>query len=223
MGPITVVFADGSFLVREAVAHVLAEADDVELMAVCRDRAALLAAVERVRPSVAVVGTDLPPASGRPPIVEELRLRHPGAGIVELSDRSDPRLNVELLTDGSGGRAYLLKEQLDGSRQLLAAIDLVARGGAYFEACVIERMRATRRRADSSPLTELSPREREVLAQIATGRSNACIASDLELTKRAIEKHINAIFLKLGLSCEPDVSRRVKAALIHQAATREEP
>ncbi len=151
-----------------------------------------------------------------------LRSDHPGVGVVELRDRGEARFGVELLTDGAGGRAYLLKERLDDSHQLLAAIDVVAHGGAYVDACVIERMRAARRRADASPLTELSPREREVLEQIATGRSNACIATELVLTKRAVEKHINAIFLKLGLSGESDVSRRVMATLIHQSATREE-
>lgn len=221
--PITVVLADDSFLVREAVAHVLAETDGVEAVAVCRDRPTLLAAVERERPAVVVIGSSLPPLHERPAVAEELRSRFPAVGVVELSGRGEPHVGVELLAAGSGGRAYLLKERLDDSRQLLAAIDVVAHGGAYVDACVIERMRAARARADASPLAELSPREREVLALIATGRSNASIAAELVLTKRAVEKHINAIFLKLGLSYEPDVSRRVMATLIHQAATRDEP
>ncbi|MDO8185619.1 response regulator transcription factor [Conexibacter sp. JD483] len=221
--PISLALADDSFLVREAVAHVLAASDGVEVVAVCRDRAALLAAVARERPAVVVTGS-LPSSRERPqPIAEELRRRHPAIGVVELSGSGEPRFGVELLADGSGGRAFLLKERLQDSRQLLAAIEVVAHGGAYVDACVIERMRAARRRADNSPLAELSPREREVLAQIATGKSNACIAAELVLTKRAVEKHINAIFLKLGLSYETDVSRRVMATLIHQAATRELP
>ena len=218
--PIAVVLADDSFLVREAVAQVLAEEDGVELAAVCRDRAGLLAAVARERPAVVVVGSGLPPlAGGLPPIADELRRRHPAVGIVELSERGEPRFGVELLGEGSGGRAYLLRERLDDGRQLVAAIDVVAHGGAYVDASVIERLRSARRRAERSPLAELSPREREVLAQIATGRSNAGIADELVLTKRAVEKHINAIFLKLGLGPEQDVSRRVMATLIHQAAT----
>ncbi|MDW5593190.1 response regulator transcription factor [Conexibacter stalactiti] len=225
-GTISVALADGSFLVREAVAHLLADADGVEVVAVCRDRAALLAAVEREQPDVVVTDSSLAPDRGREPpplaIGEELRRSHPDIGVVELSQRVEPRFGVELLADGAGGRAYLLKERLDDSRQLVAAIDVVAHGGAYIDACVIERMRAVRALAERSPLAELSPRERDVLAQIATGKSNARIAADLVLTKRAVEKHINAIFLKLGLSYETDVSRRVMATLIHQAATHDE-
>ncbi len=220
---LAVVLADESFLVREAVAHVLTETDGISLAAVCRDRAGLLAAVDREQPAVVVTDSGLPPADGRPTVADELRRHHPQVGVVELCGRGEPRVGVELLSDGCGGRAYLLKERLDDSRQLLAAIDVVAHGGAYVDACVIARMRAARARAEASPLAELSPREREVLAQIATGKSNARIATDLVLTKRAVEKHINAIFLKLGLSYETDVSRRVTATLIHQSATREEP
>lgn len=218
---ISVVLADTSFLVREAVAHLLAESDGVEVTAVCRDRSSLLAAIDREHPDVVVTDSSLPPDRiGEPerPIGEELRRSHPNVGIVELSRHVEPRFGVGLLADGTGGHAYLLTERLDDSRQLVAAIDVVAHGGAYIDACVIERMRAARALAERSPMADLSPRERDVLAQIAIGKSNARIAADLVLTKRAVEKHINSIFLKLGLSYETDVSRRVMATLIHQAA-----
>jgi DNA-binding NarL/FixJ family response regulator len=223
---ISVVLADTSFLVREAVAHLLAESDGVEVTAVCRDRSSLLAAIDREHPDVVVTDSSLPPdptgEPKHPTIGEELRRSHPDVGIVELSRHVEPRFGVGLLAAGTGGHAYLLTERLDDSRQLVAAIGVVAHGGAYIDACVIERLRAARTLAERSPIAELSPRERDVLAQIAIGKSNARIAADLVLTKRAVEKHINSIFLKLGLSYETDVSRRVMATLIHQAATHDD-
>jgi len=215
---VSVVLADATFLSREAVAHVLDEADGVRLVAVCRDRFSLLSAIRRERPAVAVVASDLPPAETA--VADELQRCHPEIAVVELNERMRLPADDELIGRHSAGHALLLKEQLQESRQLTAAIDVAARGGTYVDAAALARLRAARSLAECSPIAELSPREREVLALVAAGKSNASIAAELVLTKRAVEKHINAIYLKLGLRYETDVSCRVTATLIHLEATR---
>jgi DNA-binding NarL/FixJ family response regulator len=224
-GPIRVVVADDSYLVREALVRILAEERHVDVAAVCGDRASLLAAIERERPAVVVTDIRMPPdlEDEGIQVAEELRARHPEIGVVVLSQYSDPSFGLALLAQGADGRAYLLKERVTDRRALVTAIDAVADGGAFMDAKVIEAIVAGEARDADSPLAELSPRELEILGQIAMGKSNARIAADLVLTKRAIEKHINAIFLKLGLSFAQDVSRRVKATLIYLAATRDPP
>jgi DNA-binding NarL/FixJ family response regulator len=220
---IRVALADDSLLVREAVAAILARADDVELVAACGDATALLAAVERERPAVVVTDVRMPPRFEDEGIELARRLRetHPDVGVVVLSQYADPRLGLALLEQGADGRAYLLKERVHDRRELVAAIETVAHGGSVMDARVVEAMVARQARAERSPLAELSPRELQILGEIAQGKSNARIAAELVLTKRAVEKHINAIFLKLGLSHAEDVSRRVKAALIYLAEPRD--
>ena len=217
--PIRVVLADDSLLVREALERILEREPGVELVASCTDGTALLAAVERERPAVVVTDVRMPPRFEDEgiEIARTLRETHPEVGVVVLSQYADPRLGLALLEHGSDGRAYLLKERVHDRRQLTSAIETVAHGGSVMDARVVEAMIAQRSGAADSPLSELSPRELEILGEIAQGKSNARIAQDLVLTKRAVEKHINAIFLKLGLSYAEDVSRRVKAALIYLA------
>jgi len=221
--PIRVALADDSLLVREALERILEREPAVELVASCADAAALFAAVERERPAVVITDVRMPPRFEDEGIAlaRQLRRSHPRVGVVVLSQYADPRLGLTLLEDGSDGRAYLLKERVHDRRQLIAAIETVAHGGSLMDARVVETMIAQRRRDASSPLAELSPRELEILGEIAQGKSNARIAEELVLTKRAVEKHINAIFLKLGLSHAEDVSRRVKAALIYLAEQSE--
>ncbi len=221
--PIRVALADDSLLVREALERILEREPAVELVASCGDAAALFAAVERERPAVVITDMRMPPRFEDEGIAlaRQLRRSHPQVGVVVLSQYADPRLGLTLLEDGSDGRAYLLKERLHDRRQLIAAIETVAHGGSLMDARVVETMMEQRRRDASSPLVELSPRELEILGEIAQGKSNARIAEELVLTKRAVEKHINAIFLKLGLSHAEDVSRRVKAALIYLAEQTE--
>ena len=140
---------------------------------------------------------------------------HPQIGVVLLSQYIDPRYGLALLESGSDARAYVLKERVQHGGQLVSAIENVARGGSMIDAKVVEALLGAQRRAAQSPLSELTPREIEILAFVAQGYSNQGIADQLVLTKRAIEKHINAIFLKLDLNEEHDVSRRVRAALIY--------
>jgi DNA-binding NarL/FixJ family response regulator len=217
-GPaIRVIVADDSFLVREALEHLLATADGVEVVAACGDRDTLLAAVARERPDVVVVDIRMPPTMTDEGLQVAARLRdeHPGIGVVVLSQYAEPRYGLALLEHGSDGRAYLLKERVRHRGQLVAAIEAVAAGGSIVDARMVDELIAERRRVERSPLGELTPRELEILGFVARGHSNQAIADELVLTKRAVEKHINAIFMKLGLSQATDVSRRVKAALIY--------
>jgi DNA-binding NarL/FixJ family response regulator len=216
---IRVVLADDSYLVREALAHVLDEAEGIEVVAACGDRDALLRTVEEQRPDVVVTDIRMPPTDSDEglQVAATLRRSHPQVGVVVLSQFAEPRYGLALLEDGSDRRAYLLKERIATRGQLVAAIEAVARGGSVVDAKVVDGLIAERRRAERSPLGELTPRELEILAYVARGQSNQAIADELVLTKRAVEKHINAIFLKLGLTEATDVSRRVKAALIYLA------
>jgi DNA-binding NarL/FixJ family response regulator len=217
--PLHVVVADDSYLVREALCHLLASAPDIELVAVCSDGEALLAAVERKSPDVVLSDVRMPPHQRREGILVAAQLRetHPEIGVVLLSQYDDPTYALELFESGSEGRAYLLKERIGDLSELVDAIHAVADGRSVVDAKIINGLIAERVRSEQSSLDELTAREREVLGGVAAGKSNTAIANSLSLTKRAVEKHINAIFMKLGLHESDDVSRRVKAALIYLA------
>ena len=217
--PIRVVFADDSYLVREAITHVLGQEPRIALIAICEDGEALRAAIEAEQPDVVLTDIRMPPSGDEEGITVAnwLRVTHPEIGVVVVSQYADPRYGLALLEGGSDGRAYLLKERLHDREQLVAALDAVANGGSVVDPKVVESLIAVRARAEESPLAELTRRELEILSEIAQGKSNQAIADKLVLTKRAVEKHINGIFLKLGLSRSEDVSRRVKAALIFLA------
>jgi DNA-binding NarL/FixJ family response regulator len=216
---IRVVLADDSYFVREALAHVLAEVEGIDVVAACSDLDSLERAIEADRPDVVVTDIRMPPSGTDEGLQIAARLHesHPRIGVVLLSQYADPRYGLALLESGSERRAYLLKERVRHRGQLVSAIETVADGGAMIDAKVVEALMGARRRSDRSPLADLTPRESEILAYVAQGYSNQGIAEELVLTKRAVEKHINSIFLKLGLSETIDVSRRVKAALIHLA------
>ena len=219
MPKIGVVLADDSYLVREAVTHVLADADGIEVLASCGDSESLLKAVADSHPDVVVTDIRMPPTESDEGlrVAATLRETHPEVGVVVLSQFAEPEYGLALLEGGSEGRAYLLKERVQHRGQLIAAIETVADGGSVIDAKVVETLVDARKRAESSPLAELTPRELEILTFVARGHSNQAIADELVLTKRAVEKHINAIFLKLNLTYATDVSRRVKAALIYLA------
>ena len=216
---IRVALADDSYLVRSALTHLLDAAAGIEVISACESREALQKVIDADRPDVVVTDIRMPPSNTDEglQIAAELKHTHPGIGVVILSQYSDPQYGLALLDGGSDGRAYLLKERIRHRGQLVAAIETVAQGGSMIDAKVVEGLIDARRRTERSPLTELTRRELEILAYVARGQSNQAIADELVLTKRAVEKHINAIFLKLNLSQAQDVSRRVKAALIYLA------
>jgi DNA-binding NarL/FixJ family response regulator len=217
--PIAIALADDSLIVREGVAKILAGEPALLVVASCGDLPSLLAAIEAERPDVVVTDIRMPPTSTDEGIrlAQLLRETHPDIGVVVLSNYAEAGFALALLESGSEGRAYLLKERVHDRAQLVAAIDSVAAGGSMLDPKIIEPLVSASLHVDRSPLGELTGREREVLAQIATGKSNAAIADALVLTKRAVEKHINSIFLKLNLSGAEDVSKRVKAALLFLA------
>ena len=215
--PIKVVVAEDSYLVREALTQLLEIESDLELAAVAEDADALTSAIERERPDVVLTDIFMPPSDGAEGIHVAARLRnsHPDIGVVILSQYAEPAYALELLEFGSSGRAYLLKERVGNRDELLAAIRAVASGGSVIDPKIVDTLIAARSRGADSLVAALTTREREVLAEVATGKSNSAIADSLFLTKRAVEKHINAIFLKLNLRDSDDVSRRVKATLIY--------
>ncbi|HET7052257.1 MAG TPA: response regulator transcription factor [Solirubrobacteraceae bacterium] len=217
---IRVVIADDTYLVREALEQILTHAAGIDLARTCTDRDSLLRAIEEEEPDVVLTDIRMPPTGTDEGIqvARELRTTHPEIGVVVLSQFADPEYVLALLESGSGGRAYLLKERLNDPRELASAIKAVASGGSAVDSKVIEVLVQAHANDATSPLRDLTPREREVLAELAQGKSNGAIAESLVLTKRAVEKHINAIFMKLNLAAPDDVSRRVKAALVYLAS-----
>jgi DNA-binding NarL/FixJ family response regulator len=214
-----IALADASVIAREGVARILAGHPDMEVVASCGDLPSLMEAVESERPDVVVTDIRMAPTSTDEGIrlAATLRDQHPGMGVVLLSNDAEPAYALALLESGSVGRAYLLKERVHERAQLVAAIESVAAGGSVLDSKIVEPLVAAKLRAERSPLAALTAREREVLAEIAKGKSNAAIADTLVLTKRAVEKHINSIFLKLNLAHAEDVSKRVKATLLFLA------
>jgi DNA-binding NarL/FixJ family response regulator len=208
--------ADDSFLIREALTRLLGDADEIELVAVCEDGEQLAAAIDTCHPDVVVVDIRMPPTMTDEGIRLAARLRgtHPEVGVVAMSAHSDPAYALALLEGGSEGRAYLLKDRLHNREQLLATIETVARRGSVIDPKVVEALVYGRSRQAASPLDVLTPREREILVEMARGASNGAIAETLGLTKRAVEKHINSVFAKLDLPLSGDVSRRVRAVLL---------
>jgi DNA-binding NarL/FixJ family response regulator len=215
--PLRVVLADDSYLMREAITHVLDAEPGFVIVATCEDGESLLAAVDAELPDLVLTDIRMPPSGDDEGIAVANRLRetHPDIGVVVVSQYTDPRYGVALLEHGSERRAYLLKERLYERAQLVGALTTVAAGGSVVDSKVVEALIAAQVRDENSLLSELTPRELEVLSELAQGKSNHAIADHLVLTKRAVEKHINAIFLKLNLTQDEDVSRRVKAALIY--------
>jgi DNA-binding NarL/FixJ family response regulator len=216
---IRVVIGEDTFLMREALERIMSGFDDIEAVAFCGDRGSLTAAIERERPDAVVTDIRMPPTGTDEGIqvARELRVSHPDIGVVVLSQFADPSYVLDFLDAGSSRRAYLLKERVGDPQQLMGAIEAVVAGGSVIDPKVVEVLVRARSTGAQSPLSSLTRREHDVLAELAQGKSNAAIAESLVLTKRAVEKHINAIFTKLELESPDDVSRRVKAALLFLA------
>lgn len=217
-----VVVAEDSLLVREGVVRLLSTAPDIEVVASCADYDSTLSAIDKLDPDVVVADIKMPPKSTDEGIRLATRLRqtHPSTGVVVLSQYSEPGYVVALLEGGSDRRGYLLKERVSDRLVLVSAVRSVAAGGSTIDPKIVDVLVSAPGRDPGSPLAELTRREREVLSEIAQGKSNTAIAEALFLTKRAVEKHINAIFIKLGLGEANDVSKRVKATLMFLAEDR---
>jgi DNA-binding NarL/FixJ family response regulator len=213
------VLAEDQYLVREGLRRLLETQDDLEVASVCGDLDALLDTVDAERPDVVLTDIRMPPGNTDEGIQAATRLRetNPDVGVVVLSQYATPSYVLALLQGGSERRAYLLKERVKDLDQLVAAIRAVADGGSVFDPKVVEALVAENARNEDSPLNELTPRERDVLREMAEGKNNAAIAKALVLTERSVEKVIHSIFAKLGLTWETAVHKRVKAVVLYLA------
>jgi DNA-binding NarL/FixJ family response regulator len=215
--PIRVVLADDHLIVREGVRRLLETQPEVEVAAACGDLDSLLAAVGTEEPDVVVTDIRMPPGNTDEGIQAAKRLRetHPDVGVVVLSQYATPSFALALLEGGSAGRSYLLKERVHDVEQLVSAIRTVAEGGSVIDPKVVEALVAENARGEESRLNQLTPRERDVLREMAAGKSNAAIGESLFLAERSVEGVIHSIFLKLGLSWETSVHKRVKAVILY--------
>jgi DNA-binding NarL/FixJ family response regulator len=211
--------AEDAYVIREFLTAAFSAAPEIELVAVCTNGKELEAAINRWRPEVVVTDIRMPPSGSQEGvrIAASLRDTDPEVGVVVLSQYSEPAYALELFERGTGRRAYLLKERIRDRHELIGAIETVANGGSVIDPMIVDVLIQARSQAAYSKLAALTPRERELLAEIASGKSNGAISESLYLTKRAVEKHVNSIFAKLELPETQDVSRRVKATLIYLA------
>ena len=201
------VVADDHLLVREGLRRLLEAQPDFEIVAVCEDLDALLAAVDAERPAVVVTDIRMPPDNADEGIraAERIRETHPDIGVVVLSQYATPSYALALLESGSARRSYLLKERVQDPDHLASAIRAVADGGSVIDPNVVEALVAENSRGEASRLNDLTPRERDVLREMAAGKSNAAIGESLFLDVRSVEKVIHSIFQKLGLTWESAV------------------
>jgi DNA-binding NarL/FixJ family response regulator len=210
-----IVFAEDNYLVREGTVALMAEAGEVDVVGTAADFDELIAAVGDLLPDAVLTDIRMPPTGTDEGIraAKQIRAEHPDIGVVVLSQFVEEEYAYDLLKEGAGGLGYLLKERVADVDEVVRALEEVARGGSVLDPKVVEALVAAKDRMAHSPLGQLTDREREVLSLMAQGMNNAAIAKALFLTDRAVEKHINSMFHKLGLTEEPDVHRRVMAVL----------
>jgi DNA-binding NarL/FixJ family response regulator len=217
MATVRVVLAEDNALLRQGVEKLIDQQTGLELVGTANDLPGLLALVEEVEPDVVVTDIRMPPTGTDEGVqaAAHLRQHRPDIGVVVLSQYANPEYALALLSDGSARRAYLLKESVAGVDELVRAIQTVAEGGSVVDPAVVDSLVGASAPRRPSDLDRLTSREMETLAEMAQGKNNAAIAASLFLSERAVEKHTNAIFSKLGLTEEEDVNRRVKAVLIY--------
>jgi DNA-binding NarL/FixJ family response regulator len=207
-----VVLADDSVLLREGIARLLGDAG-FEVVGQSEDPDDLMLKVRSYSPDVAIVDIRMPPTQTDEGLraAQEIREKHPGVGVLVLSQYVEPAYAMELLADSAEGVGYLLKDRVADVDEFAAAVRRVAEGGSALDPALVTQLVGRRRQHD--PLDELSPREREVLELMAEGRSNQAIGERLFITPRAVEKHITSIFGKLRLPPAPEDHRRILAVL----------
>lgn len=216
-----IVIAEDNALLRDGMVRLFDRIEDIEVIGSCGSLPDLLDLVEAVVPDVVVTDIRMPPTGTDEGVqaARIIRARHPGMGVVVLSQYASPAYALALLEDGSDRRSYLLKDRVADVEDLADAVRAVALGGSRIDPRVIDELVNARARGGRSPLEQLTAREKEILGEIATGKSNGAIAASLYLSERAVEKHSNSIFAKLGVAAEPDVNRRVMAVLVYLGAT----
>jgi DNA-binding NarL/FixJ family response regulator len=216
----TIILAEDSFIVREGI-KMLLEESGYTLLAVVEDYDNLMAAVAAEPPQVVITDIRMPPTRTDEGVraAREIRAAHPDVGVVVLSQYVEPGYALKLFEDGSAGLAYLLKERVGDVEQLNAAIAAVQRGEASIDPKVVDALVEARLNRKESKISRLTPRETEVMAELASGKSNAAVAETLYLSERAVEKHISSIFTKLELLPERESNRRVRAVLVYLSET----
>lgn len=214
--PLSVYVCDDDYLVREGARAALSAVDDIEVRRTAQHGDALLAMVDEDPPDAVIVDIRMPPTHTTEGIEVAMRLRssHPQIGIVVLSQHDDPAYALELLGDGSEGMAYLLKERLGDVDRLASAVRTVVAGGSVLDPKIVDTLLLAQG-DDATGVRSLTPREHDVLALMAAGKGNAAIGRDLDIAERSVEKHVSAIFKKLGLKDEVDLNRRVAAVLVY--------
>jgi DNA-binding NarL/FixJ family response regulator len=225
--PLRIVIADDNYLVREGTRRLLEDSGQVTVLAAVGSAAELFDAVRRARPGAVLTDIRMPPAGAavggaddavRPAMegidaAHAIRAADPDIGVVVLSQYADESYAFELFRNGTAGLAYLLKDRVGDLQQLLAALREVTSGGSVIDPQVVDALVSRRARLRESPLARLTPRELDVLREMAQGRGNAGIAAELSLSESSVEKYVNAIFAKLDLASEQLVHRRVAAVL----------
>lgn len=209
-----IVLAEDNYLVREGTRRLLEDSGEVEVLAAVGNAGELRDAVRRLRPDAVLTDIRMPPGHHMEGIeaAHAIQAEHPGTGVAVLSQHTDESYAFALLRNGTAGLAYLLKDRLGDLEDLIRALRAVARGGSVIDPQVVDALVARRTRTVTSPLTALTPRELDVLREMAQGKTNAGIERSLHLSASTLEKHVNSIFGKLGLAEEP-VHRRVAAVL----------
>jgi DNA-binding NarL/FixJ family response regulator len=218
---IRVVLAEDSYVMREGIVRILEQADDIELVAVCKDIDELRRAVDKKRPDVVITDIRIPPTHTDEGIqlATDLRKTHPTVGVIVLSQHAEPAYALSLFAETTERRAYLLKDRVRDDLELQRAVRDVANGGAVVDPHVVDELLRARKRSDDAKLGDLTAREQDILRLIAEGRSNNAVASALGVTTRSVEHSINAIFAKLRLLPSDDLNRRVKATLMYLAGS----
>ena len=211
------IIADDSYLIREGLRQLLAMVPQFQVVAQCVDAPTLLAAVAADPPDVVVTDIRMPPTQTDEgmQIAKQLRKTHPRVGVVVLSQHGSAQYAAELLASGAGGRGYLLKDRIHDLDHLVSTITAVAAGECRIDARLIDELVARRGAHQHSRLEALTPRQRQIMADVAEGKSNMAIARDRSLTVRAVEKHVSEIFDRLGLTSDETISRRVHATLLY--------
>ena len=217
--PIRIVLAEDHFLLREGLQRLLESEDDLEVVVVCESFDTLLEAVAVEQPDVVITDIRMPPTQLDEGIraAERFRATNPELGVVVLSQYVEPGYAHALFEGGTERRAYLLKERVSDMEQLAGAIRSVVAGGSAVDPKVVEALVGAKTSSDNSPLNELTPRELDVLREMAEGKNNASIGASLFLTERSVEKVIHSIFRKLGLGWDASVHKRVKAVILYLA------
>ena len=215
MRALRLVIADDHFLTREGLRAVVDDQDGLKVVATAVDLPSLMGAVAEHTPDVVVTDIRMPPSKTDEGIqaAVELRQRMPSVGVIVLSQFADSGYALALMKGGSQGRGYLLKERVLDPQQLVSAVQSVAMGDSVVDPAVVDRL-LTKNRA-ASPLDGLTQREKEVLRELARGKTNVAIGAALFISEKSVQNYINVIFSKLGLTEDPAVHRRVQAVLVY--------